>query len=224
VGAVTRLTRSESQARTRERLVETARTMFLRDGYAATSLEKVAEEAGFSKGAVYSNFDGKDALCLAVLDTIHQEVATAVVGALDGAATVEEALEVFDLWAEARLGDPDWSALEAEFAARSRRDPQLRTALGERNRRIRDVIAGALRRSCQEQGIDLAMSFEDAASALLSLGIGLGLQRSLAADLPVHVLSDVVRVITGLPLPDRSPWPERPRRQDEGPAYPGRRP
>src|SRR5687767_14156527 len=116
--------------------------MFLRDGYAATSLEKVAEEAGFSKGAVYSNFDGKDALCLAVLDTIHEEVAAAVLGSLDGAATVDEALETFDLWAEARLGDPDWSALEAEFAAPSRRDPQLRAALGERNRRIRGVIAG----------------------------------------------------------------------------------
>jgi AcrR family transcriptional regulator len=203
-GAVTRLTRSESQARTRERLVETARTMFLRDGYAATSLEKVAEEAGFSKGAVYSNFDGKDALCLAVLDTIHEEVAAAVVGSLDGAATVEEALRSFDLWAEARLGDPDWSALEAEFAARSRRDPRLRAALGERNRRIRDVIAAALRRTCDEQGLELPMSFDDAAGALLSLGIGLGLQRSLTAELPVHVLSDVVRVIAGLPLPVRN--------------------
>jgi AcrR family transcriptional regulator len=178
--------------------------MFLRDGYAATSLEKVAEEAGFSKGAVYSNFDGKDALCLAVLDTIHEEVATAVLGSLDGAATVDEALEAFDVWAEARLGDPDWSALEAEFAARSRRDPRLREALGERNRRIRGVIAEALRRSCDEQGLELAMSFEDAAGALLSLGIGLGLQRSLSAELPVHVLSDVVRVVAGVPLPVRS--------------------
>jgi AcrR family transcriptional regulator len=40
--------------------------LFLRDGYAATSLEKVADEAGYSKGAVYSNFWNKDELCLAV--------------------------------------------------------------------------------------------------------------------------------------------------------------
>ncbi len=204
---MTRLTRSESQARTRERLVDTARAMFLREGYAATSLEKVAEEAGFSKGAVYSNFDGKDALCLAVLDAIHEEVAAAVVGSLDGAATVDEALQTFDLWADARLGDPDWSALEAEFAARSRRDPRLRAALGERNRRIRGVIAGALSRSCERQGLEVPMSFEDAAGALLSLGIGLGLQRSVDAQLPVHVLSDVVRVMVGLPVPARSPDP-----------------
>lgn len=205
-----RLTRSESQARTRQLLVETARTMFLREGYGATSLEKVAEEAGFSKGAVYSNFGGKDDLCLAVLETIHGEVADAVLGSLLGADTIDRALETFDLWADARLGDPDWSALEAEFAARARRDPVLRAALEERNDRIRGMIAEALRATCSEHGLHMPMPMEDAASALLSLGIGLGLQRSVAPSLPVHVLSDVVRVFVGLPVPSRAPEAGRP--------------
>jgi AcrR family transcriptional regulator len=198
---MTRLSRSESQARTRQLLVDTARRMFLRDGYAATSLEKVAEEAGFSKGAVYSNFDGKDALCLEVLDSIHSEVADAVLGSLERAASIEQALAAFDLWAEARLGDPDWSALEAEFAARSRRDPVLRQALAERNGRITEMIAGALARASGELGVDLPVSAEDAAVALFSLGVGLGIQRSLDPGLPVHVLTDVVRVMTGMPIP-----------------------
>jgi len=201
---VARLTRSESQARTRRRLVETARTMFLRDGYAATTLEKVAEEAGYSKGAVYSNFEGKDALCLAVLDTIHGEVAGAVLGSLEGAEDLEDALQTFDAWAEARLGDPEWSALEAEFAARSRHDPALRTALGERNQRIRQMVAGALRSTCETHGLQLPMALDDVAGALFSLGVGLGLQRALSPDVPVHVLSDVVRVVAGLPVPART--------------------
>lgn len=200
---MTRLTRSESQARTRELLVATARTMFLREGYSATSLEKVAEEAGFSKGAVYSNFEGKDALCLAVLDTLHRDVADAVLGSFSGAATLDDALATFDMWAEARLGDPDWSALEAEFAARSRRDPVLRTALEERNLRIRQMIAGALRTTCEQHGLTLPMDEDDLASALLSLGIGLGVQRALNPDLRVQVLSDVIRVMAGLPAVSR---------------------
>lgn len=203
VRCVSPLSRSESQARTRRMLVGTARAMFLRDGYAATSLEKVAEEAGFSKGAVYSNFDGKDDLCLAVLETIHHEVAEAVLGSLRGAGGVEQALGAFDRWAEARLGDPDWSALEAEFAARSRRDPRLRAALEERNVRIRGIIAQALRSTCEEHGLRLSMRPEDAANALFSLGIGLGLQRAIDPALPVHALSDVVRVLVGLPVPAR---------------------
>ena len=200
---MTRLTRSESQALTRQRLVETARTMFLRDGYAATSLEKVAEEAGFSKGAVYSNFGGKDDLCLAVLDTIHEEVAEAVLGSLSGTDSLEEALDTFDRWADARIGDPDWSALEAEFAARSRRDPHLKQALQARNERIRGLIAEALRTTCEEHGLRIPLSYDGAANALYSLGVGLGLQRSLDPQLDVHVLSDVVRVIAGMPVPRR---------------------
>jgi AcrR family transcriptional regulator len=207
---VTRLTRSESQALTRQRLVETARTMFLRDGYAATSLEKVAEEAGFSKGAVYSNFGGKDDLCLAVLDTIHEEVAEAVLGSLSGTDSLEEALETFDRWADARIGDPDWSALEAEFAARSRRDPLLKQALQARNERIRGLVAEALRTTCEEHGLRIPLSYDGAANALYSLGVGLGLQRSLDPQLDVHVLSDVVRVIAGMPVPRRD-QPLRPR-------------
>ena len=194
--------------------METARAMFLRDGYAATSLDKVAVEAGYSKGAVYSNFDGKDALCLAVLDTIHAEIANAVLGSFEGAPTIEEALRSFDAWAEARLGDPEWSALEAEFVARSRHDPALRAALEERNLRLRRMIGDALERTAEEHGTTLGMVAEDAAGALLSLGIGLGLLRSVDATLPVHLLSDVIRVVTGLPVPHRA----RPGSDPPGPV------
>ena len=202
------LSRAESQARTRRLLVETARAMFLRDGYAATSLERVADEAGFSKGAVYSNFAGKDDLCLAVLDSIHEEVAGAVLGSVEGASTVEDALRSFDSWAESRLGDPEWSALEAEFSARSRRDPRLRAALAQRNLRLRDTIAAALTRTAQEHAIALPLPVEELATALLSIGIGIGVQRSLDHDVPVRVLSDVVRALAGLPLPDNRLVPD----------------
>ncbi len=47
--------------------------MFFTDGYHPTSLEKVADAAGYSKGAVYSNFRNKDELCVAVLDEIRAE-------------------------------------------------------------------------------------------------------------------------------------------------------
>jgi AcrR family transcriptional regulator len=65
---VPRMTRAESQAQTRAQLVKTARQLFFEDGYHPTSLEKVADAAGFSKGAVYSNFDDKEALFLALVD------------------------------------------------------------------------------------------------------------------------------------------------------------
>ncbi|QOR71306.1 TetR/AcrR family transcriptional regulator [Ruania alkalisoli] len=62
------LSRRDRQQQTREALIFAARSVFAEDGYHAASLDRIAREAGFSKGAVYSNFDGKSALFLAVMD------------------------------------------------------------------------------------------------------------------------------------------------------------
>jgi len=62
------LSRLDRQRQTREALIVAAREVFSEDGYHAAGLDRIAREAGFSKGAVYSNFTGKSALFLAVLD------------------------------------------------------------------------------------------------------------------------------------------------------------
>src|SRR5688500_775508 len=63
-----RMTRSEQRAANGRRLTAAARRVFLRDGFHGATLDQVAEEAGFTKGAVYSRFDSKAALFLALLD------------------------------------------------------------------------------------------------------------------------------------------------------------
>jgi AcrR family transcriptional regulator len=62
-----RLTREESKARTRSELLRAASRLFVRNGFVATSLSDIAEEAGLTKGAVYSNFASKEELFLALL-------------------------------------------------------------------------------------------------------------------------------------------------------------
>src|SRR5258707_9641955 len=62
-----RLTREESQAVTRATLIAVGRTHFLRCGLGGAVAEKIAEDAGYSRGALYSNFDGKEELFLAVI-------------------------------------------------------------------------------------------------------------------------------------------------------------
>ncbi|MGW4063804.1 TetR/AcrR family transcriptional regulator [Amycolatopsis sp. NPDC004747] len=193
-----RLTRAESQARTREQLIETAKLLFLRDGYSVTSLEKVADEAGYSKGAVYSNFRSKDELCLTVLDRIHDEQVALIAEALAGAEGVEGLLTAFQAWAERSIGDEAWTALEVEFATNARRDPHVRAELAARDKAIRDTIAGLLTGYAERFRITLPMSADDAATALLSLGIGLGVQRAIDPTIPVSVLPDVIRLFAGV--------------------------
>lgn len=66
---------------TRERLVATARELFGRDGYDATSVEAVLREAGVARGSLYHHFENKTALFDAVLDQVVADVAEAVAGA-----------------------------------------------------------------------------------------------------------------------------------------------
>ncbi|MGQ0840606.1 TetR/AcrR family transcriptional regulator [Actinokineospora sp.] len=188
-----RLTRAESQARTRELLVATAKQLFLRDGYHATSLEKVADAAGFSKGAVYSNFRNKDELCLAVLDDIHAEQLLAIAQAIGG-KPLDDAIAVFSEWAERMIGDEGWTVLEVEFAVQARRDPALRAELAARDRAVRAAIT-ALAQDLSDRTGPGPLPPADLATALLSLGIGLGIQRVIDPTLPVHVLADTLRVL-----------------------------
>src|SRR5713226_7690587 len=64
-----KLTRDEKKARTRERLLDAAADVFARRGFHAASLDEVADEAGLTKGAVYSNFTSKDDLIVALIET-----------------------------------------------------------------------------------------------------------------------------------------------------------
>ncbi|MFJ2754188.1 TetR/AcrR family transcriptional regulator [Nocardioides sp. NPDC087217] len=188
-----RITRKESHAQTRERLIATAHGMFLSDGYNATSLDKVATTAGFSKGAVYSNFSTKHELGLAVLDVIHRERAQSLADAVSGVDNVEGRIDAFAAWAEANIGDVGWTALEVEFATSTRRVPEVSQQLAGRRRELTAAIAGLIEQQAADLGLTLASPAEDAAVQLLSLGIGLGVQRAFDPDLSVTSLVDLLR-------------------------------
>ncbi|MGV9663424.1 TetR/AcrR family transcriptional regulator [Nocardia niigatensis] len=190
-----RLTRTESQARTRADLLATAREMFLTDGYAKTSLERVAEEAGYSKGAVYSNFRTKSALCLEVLALIHETKFGEVSELLAGEDTLEARLDRFQDWAERTLGDVGWTMLEFEFAIVARDDPALQAALVSSLSLVRGTVAAQLQSLADSMGMRLPMPAGDAATAVLGLGLGLGIQRAIDPSLPARLITDAVRAM-----------------------------
>lgn len=189
---MTRLTRKESHARTRAKLLATARELFLSTGYNVTSLDKVSAEAGFSKGAVYSNFATKQELGLAVLDEVRTEHALALAAALADRSGIEERLEAFGTWAEEHIGDVGWTSLEVEFATSNRHLPGMADQLAARRRDITGVVAGIIEQQVEELGLVLPRPAEEIAVELLALGIGLGVQRAFDPELPVRALVDAV--------------------------------
>lgn len=113
---MTRLTREENQALTRSRLLSVAKQHFARDGYAASSLDRIAEEAGFSKGAVYSNFSGKEELFLGVLEEHGRVSVDEILKVVKGAPDIDRAIDRIAAWAtrSSRLGN--WPMLVLEYA------------------------------------------------------------------------------------------------------------
>src|SRR4051794_27141735 len=80
---------------TRERLLATAEDVFFSaNGYGATSVEAIAAAAGYTTGAIYSNFGGKADLFLAVLERVAERDIAAMREALDRASSDEQILEV----------------------------------------------------------------------------------------------------------------------------------
>jgi AcrR family transcriptional regulator len=189
VVATRRLTRAESQERTRALIVQTATRLFLRDGFGATSLEQIAEEAGFTRGAVYSNFDGKTAMGIAVIDELYAREERRLEQILSTAGR-DELLDELAAWADETIGDPAWTRLEIEIAAASVNDPQHRAATARRYARLRARCSELLRDLLDDPDtIDVEM----VATGLVGLALGIGAQRAADRTIPGTILTDTLR-------------------------------
>jgi len=135
-----RLTRDEKKAQTRLQLLQAAAVVFPRRGYHATSVDEVAEEAGFTVGALYSNFSGKQDLFLAMLDEHFARQMSAYAEISSRGHTVEaKARGAADHWMAFLRQNPQFFPLFIEFWGLALRDPELRrpAQLGLRARRVR---------------------------------------------------------------------------------------
>lgn len=126
---VTRLSREESRALTRVKLLASAREVVAREGYESASVERIAEEAGFSKGAFYSNFATKEEIILELLETHSLQDVKDISTLLDDVKDPFEMIERISNWALERSSDPTWGMLALELFRRARRD----ATFGERH-------------------------------------------------------------------------------------------
>src|SRR5947209_2500039 len=122
-----RPTRGQRRAETRERLLEAAARVFAQRGYHGASVEEIAERAGFSTGALYSNFEGKEDLFLALFDQHVAERITAMGQVINETDTpAGRAHGAADQWMAFLRENRDWFLLFIEFWAYAIRDPKLR--------------------------------------------------------------------------------------------------
>src|SRR5687767_709093 len=131
-------TRRQKQAETRSSLLRSASKLFCRHGLEGASVEDVAQDAGYTKGAFYSNFKSKEELFLVMLDEKFaaelERVDRELAGTGEPDAEARHAAEDF----VRQIGsDPEWPRLYFEFVAYAARNEDFRQELATRHRALR---------------------------------------------------------------------------------------
>jgi AcrR family transcriptional regulator len=181
-----RLTRKEKQAQTRERLLEAAERVFIREGFAGASPERISAEAGFTRGAFYSNFESKERLFVELLhDRIfsvygemlrHQAELTGPprerlrkgVEGVRGVQEHEKGRHLFQLW--------------LELMALAARDEEFRKLAATFWSGNRAMAAQQTAEAFEEVGREPPIEPKHLAAAMTALDIGLAVQHLVDPD------------------------------------------
>ena len=197
------LTPERRRQQTRDYLLAAAAQVFAERGFHGATLDEVAAVAGFTKGAVYSNFKNKDDLFIALLESRYQSGMASLRAHLETAETPHQASdflgriadELDEAWAES------WGALYQEFLVYAMRNPDARRKLAELERADVDALAAVIAAERDKHGIKDAHSVEHAARFVAASMRGLITMRlidSTAVDetLVVAVLDFLERALT----------------------------
>ena len=189
--------REERQAQTRTALVQAAARVFAREGYHRASLASVAREAGYSTGAVYSNFDGKDDLFLAVYEFFIAGSAREMdLASAEDAEAHDQARHAADQWMDRLARHPEGFLLFIELWLQALRDPGRRADFGLRFSVMRDAVTRVVERLADQHDLDLPMPADRLAVGLRAFANGMALEKLANPDgVPDEVHGEIVGLL-----------------------------
>ena len=193
--------RREAQVeRNREVLVAAARRVFLTRGYHGSTLDAIAAEAGFSKGVVYSQFESKADLFLALLDErIAERAAENERGVREAGGGAAAVAALCALGSRRAQRETDWNLLLLEFRAQAAREPALNERYAKAHARAIDGLAGLLTRMFEAAGVEPARPPELLATFVLALTSGVNLENLVApGSLPADAVVELLERTLGL--------------------------
>lgn len=179
-----RPTRGERQAATRAALLRSASRSICEHGMDGASIDRIAAEAGYTKGAFYANFASKEELFLVILDEKFAAELERLEAAMDGsgepADAARQAAEEFLSYVDR---DPEWPRLYQEFAAHAARNDAFRVEFAARQRALRDRMADVFARWASAFDVEPAFPHADVAAMTLFMADGFLLDRIIDPEL-----------------------------------------
>lgn len=192
------LTRAESQAQTRQDVLDSAARLFYANGYHGTSIAAIAADAGRTIGAVYSNFAGKEALCLEVLRTRYLAETTKLLEMLVGESdSVDDRFGVLAIWWSRLSSDIPLTVLGSEYLLSTLGDPEQTAGTMETINRFRESVRVMIEDLVPE-GVDPAdPRLDEAIDAIVATGSGLAISQAIGmadADQSAALLVTTLRM------------------------------
>lgn len=172
---VEKLTPERRRQQTREVLVAAATEVFARRGFEGASLEEIAETAGFTRGAIYKHFDGKEDLFFAVTDRLNEQIIDAFRSVAPDSASPDEwdISRLADLW-RASVGElEELLALGKEYELYVLRNPDARPRAVAHRRKQRDLVAAFIEEVAEQSGMTLRLPAPTLAAIILAAADGL---------------------------------------------------
>src|ERR671921_186998 len=177
-----RLTRAEKRERTYEELILAAEKLFIEKGFHATSVDEIALEAGYTKGAVYSNFESKEDLFFAVYERRAAPGAAGYERGLPGAGPGPGSDRMVSEAARRRGREDGWLAVFFEFWAHVVRRPELRERFAKIHGRAAEPMTAAVERIAEERGVPMPVEAHGINVAMIAMVSGLSLERLTQPD------------------------------------------
>jgi AcrR family transcriptional regulator len=171
--------REERKEETRAELIAAAAKVFARRGFHGASMDEIAREAGYSTGAIYWHFSGKDDVFLGVYEAFAAGLARDVEDIFDrrNGDLTARAREAADRWMARVEREPEFLILAHEFLVHAWREPELRQAFEHRLASVRLALARAIGEQAEAEERPLALPAEDLATVMRALGSALGLAK-----------------------------------------------
>lgn len=188
-------TRQERQAATRAALLRSASRLVCKRGMQGASIDLIATEAGYTKGAFYANFSSKEDLFLAMLDERFaaelERLETSMAGRGEAA---QEARQAADDFLGYLNSDPQWPRLYQEFAAYAARNPDFREQFAARQRALRARMAEVFARWASAFDVEPPIPPMDVAAMTFFMADGFLLDRVLDPQLDDRLYGTMVEV------------------------------
>jgi len=194
--------RRPGRAAVRRRLLDAALELFAERGFAGASMDQIAEAAGLTKGAIYSNFASKDDLFFAMMqDQVLQRVEAlqAVLAAGSPGADDQQALRgIGHLLTEALPEQREWRLVFLDFWQRAVRDDRVRAQYVAHRRALRSAVAQYIEQILGRPPFLGELSGDDVVTVVLALSNGLAIEQyadpgAVSDDLLGRVLSQLSR-------------------------------